>query len=167
MAFLAGVQTVLGSVNEHCLVMWHSHSLPVTPKRFLLLQKASGEIAEAGFVAEMRTKGFSHFRQSSQFSSQFHKERRGGDLCRKKPSVWWFGFSEGRKKSLSLFVPAMGRVQGTSSPVSETIASLADSCKQLQYFQLYVKHNGYSLSQWILSCWDKWHGLLESCPKNW
>lgn len=105
MAFLAGVQTALGSVNEHCLVMWHSHTLPVTPKRFLLLQKASGEIAEAGFVAEMRTKGFSHFRQSIQFSSQFHKERRGGDLCRKKPSVWWFGCPEGRKKSFCLFLP--------------------------------------------------------------
>lgn len=59
MAFLAGVQTALVSVNEYCLVMCHSHTLPVTPERFLLLQKASGEIAEAGVVAEMRTKGFS------------------------------------------------------------------------------------------------------------
>lgn len=62
MAFLAGVQTALVSVNNHCLVMWHNHTFPVTPKRFLLLQKASGEIAEAGFVAEMRTKGFSTLR---------------------------------------------------------------------------------------------------------
>lgn len=29
------------------------------------------------------------------------------------------------------------------------------------------KHNGCCLLQWILSCWDKWCGLLGSCPKNW
>lgn len=59
MAFPAGAQTTLVSVNKYCLVIWHSHTLPVTPERFLLLQKASGEFAEAVFAAEMRTQGFS------------------------------------------------------------------------------------------------------------
>lgn len=149
MAFLTGAQTALVSVNARCWVIWHSQSPPVTQERFLLLTNGLWRKCSSRFCGRDEAPGFlSAISNCRQFSSQLHKERLGGG------PVQNFGCSMGKKKPLSLFYPAKGRVRGTSSPVPGTTASLAGESykKHHRHFQLCVKHNGFCLSQGTSSC---------------
>lgn len=159
-AFLVGAQIALVSVNTRCWVTWHSHSPPVTQERFLLLQTASGENAQAGFVAEMRTQGFSLLSAiAASLLHSFTRRDLAEALCKTLDAQWG-------KRSLSL---PRGECKGPPLLWLGQLLHLLvhPTSKQHCYFLLYVKHNGCCLLQGTSSCLCKCHGLLGSHPKDW
>lgn len=152
----------LVSVKKHCLVMWHSHSSS-HPKEVSAATKDLCKNCRSRFCSRDENQGL--LSTSGNLASFLHSFTRRNleEACAEKPPQSGGLVAQRGERSPC---PCLTMPRGDCKGIPLT-ASLAGSCKELQPFQLYVKHNGCYLLQWILSCWDKWHGLLGSCPKNW